>query len=118
MNAHMISELPKTGLGEGPLWDGSRLIYVDVAEGLIHRHNFTDCTHEAISVGENVGFAVIGTEGSVIAGLGNGAIYRLHFGLNDRELLAPFRKPRLPSNALEVFLKSASHVSRQFSKPA
>jgi sugar lactone lactonase YvrE len=88
MNAHVISELPKTSLGEGPLWDANRLIYVDITEGLIHRHNFIDHTHETITVGQNVGFAVIDTEGSVIAGLGNGAIYRLHFGTHDQELLA------------------------------
>jgi sugar lactone lactonase YvrE len=58
MNFHVINELPKTCLGKGPLWDANALIYVDIAEGMIHRHSFEKSMHETISVGENVGFAV------------------------------------------------------------
>jgi sugar lactone lactonase YvrE len=88
MIAHVINELPRNVLGEGPLWDEDKLVYVDIAKGLIHRHDFAARAHQTISVEENVGFAVIDTEGKVVAGIGNGSIYRLQFGTRDREFLA------------------------------
>jgi sugar lactone lactonase YvrE len=106
MNSHMLNELPKTYLGEGPLWDANALIYVDIAEGMIHRHSFEKSTHETISVGENVGFAVIDTQGEVVAGIGNGSIYRFRFGTRDRELLAP------PARELEQNLANDGKCDR------
>ena len=87
--ARVIPEIPKTSLGEGPLWDGEALIYVDIVAGLIHRHSFEEGTHETIAVGENVGFAVLDRQGAVVAGVGNGSICRFRFGSEGRETLAP-----------------------------
>jgi sugar lactone lactonase YvrE len=85
---NVIDELPQTTLGEGPLWDSGRLHYVDIVTGKIHRHDFATQAHDVISTGEPVGFAVLDREGKVIAGIGNGGIYRLEFGSTHKELLA------------------------------
>ncbi len=88
LRLHVVDELPRTTLGEGPLWDGGRLHYVDIVAGEIHRHDFATQGHDVISTGETVGFAVLDREGKVIAGIGNGGIYRLQFGSTHKELLA------------------------------
>jgi sugar lactone lactonase YvrE len=84
----VVDELPRTILGEGPLWDSGRLHYVDIVAGEIHRHNFATQAHDVISMGEPVGFAVLDREGKVIVGIGNGGIYRLEFGSTQKELVA------------------------------
>ena len=85
----VLPELGTTSLGEGPLWDGNALIYADLVEGLIHRHSFEKGTHETIAVGENVGFAVVDSQGAVVAGVGRGSIWRLRFETGEQETLAP-----------------------------
>ena len=86
--AHVIEELPRTTLGEGPLWDSGRLHYVDIVAGRIHRHDFATQAHDVIYAGAPVGFAVLDREGMVIAGLGEEGIFRLEFGSARKELLA------------------------------
>ncbi|MFY9939870.1 MAG: SMP-30/gluconolactonase/LRE family protein [Silvibacterium sp.] len=88
MSVRVVEQLPRTTLGEGPLWDGGKLHYVDIVAGEIHRHDFATQAHDVISTGEPVGFAVLDRKGRVIAGLGNGGIYRLEFGSAHQELLA------------------------------
>ena len=85
---HVIEELPRTALGEGPLWDTGRLHYVDIVAGEIHRYDFATQAHDVISVGAPVGFAVLDREGRVIAGVAEEGIFRLEFGSTRRELLA------------------------------
>jgi len=80
--------LPRTTLGEGPMWDSGCLHYVDIVAGEIHRHDFATQAHDVISTGKPVGFAVLDREGSVIAGIGDGGIYRLEFGSTRKDLLA------------------------------
>jgi sugar lactone lactonase YvrE len=106
MNAQIIGELSATRLGEAPLWDANALIYVDIVAGAIHRHNFDKSTHETIAVEDNVGFAVIDTTGSIIAGIGNGSIYRFTFGTDERELLA------LPARDIEGNLANDGKCDR------
>jgi sugar lactone lactonase YvrE len=88
MSVRVVEQLPRTTLGEGPLWDGGKLHYVDIVAGEVHRHDFATQAHDVISTGEPVGFAVLDREGRVIAGLGNGGIYRLEFVSAHKELLA------------------------------
>jgi len=88
MSVHVLKQLPRTTLGEGPLWDSGRLHYVDIVAGEIHRYDFATQAHNVISTGEPVGFAVLDREGRVIAGIGNGGIYGLEFGSLKKELLA------------------------------
>jgi sugar lactone lactonase YvrE len=88
MSVRVVEQLPRTTLGEGPLWDGGKLHYVDIVAGEVHRHDFATQAHDVISTGEPVGFAVLDREGRVIAGLGNGGIYRLEFVSAHQELLA------------------------------
>lgn len=88
MNASVLAELPRTKLGESPVWDAGRFIYVDIVEGIIHRHNFSSDTHESIEVHDIVGFALTDRDGSIVAGVGDGSIYRFRFGNNEKDLLA------------------------------
>jgi len=88
MSAWVIEGLPRTILGEGPLWDSGCLHYVDIVAGEIHRQDFRTQGHDVISTGEPVGFAVLDRNGSVIAGIGDGGIYRLEFGSTHKGLLA------------------------------
>ena len=88
MSVRVIEELPRTRLGEGPMWDSGRLHYVDIVAGEIHRHDFRTQAHDTIFTGVAVGFAVLDREGRVIAGLGEEGIFRLEFGSSRRELLA------------------------------
>ena len=84
----MLDELPRTTLGEGPLWADGRLHYVDIQQGKIHRHDFAAGAHDAIDTGGPVGFVVLDEDGNVIAGLEDGAIFRLRFGSMDKQLVA------------------------------
>jgi len=86
--AHLIEELPRTTLGEGPMWDSGRLHYVDITAGQIHRHDFRTQAHDVIYTGVPVGFAVLDREGKIIAGLGEEGIFRLEFGFTRKDLLA------------------------------
>jgi len=88
MSLHVVEPLPRTTLGEGPMWDGEKLHYVDIVAGEIHRHDFATGEHDLLSTGASVGFAVLDREGKVIAGLGNGGIFRLEFGSTRKQLLA------------------------------
>jgi sugar lactone lactonase YvrE len=88
MNVQVVEELPRTRLGEGPMWDSGRLHYVDIVAGEIHRHDFRTQAHDTIFTGVPVGFAVLDREGRVIAGLADEGIFRLEFGSGRRELLA------------------------------
>lgn len=88
MSVYVVEQLPRTRLGEGPMWYSGRLHYVDIVAGEIHRHDFATQAHDVISTGEPVGFAVLDRQGKVIAALGNGGIYRLEFGSTHKELLA------------------------------
>ena len=84
----VLDELPRNTLGEGPLWDGGRLHYVDIREGEIHRHDFATGAHDVIETFGPVGFAVLEEDGNAIAGLEDGAIFRLRFGSTDKQLIA------------------------------
>jgi sugar lactone lactonase YvrE len=88
MSVRVVEELPRTTLGEGPMWDGGKLHYVDIVAGKIHRHNFATGEHDVIATGAPVGFAVLDREGKVIAGLGEEGIFRLEFGSTRKDLLA------------------------------
>jgi len=88
VNVHVIDDLPRTTLGEGPWWDGEQLLYVDIVEGRIHRHDFATARHDTIATGGPVGFAVLDRDGRVVAGLGDGGIYRMEFGSTARQLIA------------------------------
>jgi sugar lactone lactonase YvrE len=87
MSVQVVEELPRTRLGEGPMWDGGRLHYVDIVAGEIHRHDFRTQAHDTIFTGVPVGFAVLDREGRVIAGLADEGIFRVEFGSGRRELL-------------------------------
>lgn len=84
----MIDELPRTTLGEGPLWAGDSLYYVDIQQGRIHRHNFASGAHEVIQTVGPVGFVVLDEENNVLAGLEDGGVFRLAFGSTDKERIA------------------------------
>ncbi len=88
MSIYVVERLPRTILGEGPMWDSGRLHYVDIVAGEIHRYDFATQARDVISVGQPVGFAVLDREGNVIAGIGNGGIYRFEFGSTHKDRLA------------------------------
>jgi sugar lactone lactonase YvrE len=88
VGVRMLDELPRTTLGEGPLWSDGCLYYVDIREGKVHRHDFSTGAHDLIETEGPVGFAVLDEENNVIAGLEDGAIFRLQFGSTDKQLIA------------------------------
>jgi sugar lactone lactonase YvrE len=84
----MLNELPRNTLGEGPLWAEGSLYYVDIQQGRIHRHHFSAGAHDVIETSGPVGFVVLDEEDNVIAGLEDGAIFRLSFNSQDKQLIA------------------------------
>ena len=88
VGVRVLDELPKTTLGEGPLWADGCLHYVDIYEGKIHRHDFATGVHDVIETDGPVGFVVLDESGAVIAGLEDGALFRLRFGSTDKQLVA------------------------------
>lgn len=64
----------RNALGEGPWWctSSQRLYWVDIFRGLVHRSTLDGTGHESWDVGEHVGFAIPGDDGSVIVGLRSG----------------------------------------------
>jgi sugar lactone lactonase YvrE len=54
-------------LGEGPVWDGARLLWVDIPAGLVHAFDPVGGADEAVSLGEAVGFVVLLADGGPVA---------------------------------------------------
>lgn len=64
----------RNALGEGPWWctASRRLYWVDIFRGLVHRSALDGAGHESWDVGDDIGFAIPGDDGSVILGTRSG----------------------------------------------
>ena len=88
-SCRLLDHLPRSGLAEGPVWDADagRLLWVDIVGRTIHRYDPGTGQGASHTVSDMVGFAVIGTDGRLVAGIGNG-LYDLAFGEPCETLLA------------------------------
>ncbi len=61
-------------LGEGPVWDAgnNRLYWVDILNGILHWHNFSDHTNEALAIGQKIGSVALAGDGRLVAALETG----------------------------------------------
>jgi sugar lactone lactonase YvrE len=61
-------------IGEGPLWDQARgrLLWVDIAGGLIHAFDPRSGVSTALTVGQPVGSLALRKEGGLVAALRDG----------------------------------------------
>src|ERR1700712_1780143 len=89
----LLDHLPRSRLAEGPFWDAEtgRLIWVDIAGQAIHRYDPETGQGQTRTVSDVVGFAVLATNGRLVAGIGDG-IYDLAFDEPGETLLA---RPRM-----------------------
>ncbi|MEU6644083.1 SMP-30/gluconolactonase/LRE family protein [Saccharomonospora sp. NPDC046836] len=58
----------RSQLGEGPHWDGDRLLYVDIQRGEVHRLDVHTGEQDTVTLQGPVGFAVPSREGRLIVG--------------------------------------------------
>ena len=86
---HVLDGLPRFDLGEGPRWDveTQTLSFVDITGQAIHRLSPAIGRQTRIDTGALAGFALLDTQGHVIAGLCDG-IYDLGYDGTDRRLVA------------------------------
>ena len=80
IKAELLETLPITELGEGPYWDHKNgfLYWVDITGHALHRFNFLSKKHEQCETPSMVGFAVMCSDGKLIAGLQDG-LYKIDF---------------------------------------
>ena len=74
MKAEIVSKTSSTW-GEGPLWFGGRIHFVDIEGHQIRSYNPCSCEEEAWEVGERVGFAIPRVGGGFIMGGDNGLAF-------------------------------------------
>nr|WP_158808161.1 SMP-30/gluconolactonase/LRE family protein [Beijerinckia sp. L45] len=76
----ILDHLPRSRLAEGPYWDAEthRMIWVDIVGHVIHRYDPRTAQGTTCPVSDVVGFAVLATDGRLVAGIGGG-IYDLAF---------------------------------------
>jgi sugar lactone lactonase YvrE len=76
-------------IGEGPVWEpvSARLIWVDIPAGLVHLFDPASGRDDATAMGQSVGVAVLGPEGSLVVACGDG-FYSLELATGEIKLLA------------------------------
>lgn len=84
-------------LGEGPVWDErhNTLYWVDIPEGRIWRHNFTDNASHHTDLGETVGMCCLTPAGDMVAALKHDIVLLKN---GERTVLAGGLEADLPDN--------------------